>query len=617
MRELIRRWGLLAGTALALFFLLCTDRLSLVERRDRSAPPPPAPSAVIAPLRGSPAAGHPQPPPRPAPVLVSSPTERPTKPAPGQRKPDPARARHRVETDRLFAGLRVLRIEIEIPPEGEEALRGWYWRRGAVSRPQAKATVREGGQVYRDVAVHLKGSAGSFRSIDDQPALTLKFDKNIPGQRFHGLKQLSLNNSLQDPSYLSEKICRELFTSAGVPAPRAGHALLQLNGRSLGLYVLLEGYNKQFLKRHFSNASGNLFDGGFVQDVSEYLSVNSGDNREDHAALSRLIEAAGESDDARRLARLEEVLDVERFLKFVALEAITCHWDGYTMNRNNYRVFHDLDSDRLMFLPHGLDQVFGVGRGSTSQPILPHARGMVAAGILETEAGRQRYIETLAGVFRRVFDVDRILRRVDEVSVPVRAALTEAQSDRLPYFNERVQEFKDSIRERVRNVESQLAGGLAGAPARSSMSMTVPPASWRPGTEAGDARVAEEVGADGRPCLVVRGGPDGAAASWRASIALRPGRYRVEGRVRCREVEVEAGQGEEGACLRVEGWSSSRRLTGTGGFNTLSQRFRVAPGGPSQVEIVCELRSKAGEAWFDKQSLHIVREDDDRGWRGR
>jgi spore coat protein H len=610
MRELIRRWWLLAGTVLAILYLLHTDRWALVDRRVRPAPPPPAAIASLRPVPASIAA-------RPTPVPALEPAGKSEKAAPGQRRPDPVGARPRVESDRLFAGQRVLRIEIEIPPEGEEALRGWYWRRGAVTRPQARATVREGGHVYREVAVHLKGSAGSFRSIDDQPALTLKFDKFIPGQRFHGLKQLSLNNSLQDPSYLSEKICRELFTAAGVPAPRAAHALLQLNGRSLGLYVLLEGYNKQFLKRHFSNASGNLFDGGFVQDVSEYLSVNCGDNREDHAALSRLIEAASEPDEARRLAKLEEALDVERFLKFVALEALTCHWDGYTMNRNNYRVFHDLDSDRLMFLPHGLDQVFGVGRGSTSQPILPRARGMVAAAILESDAGRQRYLETLAGLFRRVFDVDRILRRVDEVSQPVRAALAESQPDRVQYFVDRVQDFKDSIRERIRNVESQLAGGFASATARTSLSVNVPPGSWRPGTEAGDDRVAEEAGADGRPCLVVRGGPDGAAATWRATMVLRPGRYRVEGRVRCREVEGEGGQGEEGACLRVEGWSASRRLTGTSGFSTLAQSFRVGPGGPSEVEIVCELRSKAGEAWFDKQSLRIVREDDNRGWRGR
>ena len=49
------------------------------------------------------------------------------------------------------------------------------------------------------------------------------------------------NNSVQDSTYLSEKICREMFEAAGVPSPRAGHAVVEFDGRLLGLYVLVEG----------------------------------------------------------------------------------------------------------------------------------------------------------------------------------------------------------------------------------------------------------------------------------------------------------------------------------------------------------------------------------------
>src|SRR5262249_6524698 len=154
------------------------------------------------------------------------------------------------------------------------------------------------------VAVHLKGAAGSFRPVDDLPAMTLNFDKFVPGQNFHGLHKISLNNSVQDPSYLSEKVCRELFEAAGVPVPRAGHSLVRLNGRDLGLYVLLEGANKQFLKRYFSNASGNLYDGGFVHDVDPSLTVNSGDHPADRSALIALIRATQATQQTHNLAPL-------------------------------------------------------------------------------------------------------------------------------------------------------------------------------------------------------------------------------------------------------------------------------------------------------------------------
>src|SRR5262245_60903186 len=149
----------------------------------------------------------------------------------------------------LFAGTNVLRIQIEIPPKGMAMLRNTAWGNGQ-QRPTARATVREGGKVYTNVAIHLKGAAGRFRPLDDKHGFTLNFEKFATGQSFHGLHKLSLNNSVQDPSFLAEKICRELFEAAGVPVPRASHAKLALNGRDLGLYVLTEGFNKQFLKRY-------------------------------------------------------------------------------------------------------------------------------------------------------------------------------------------------------------------------------------------------------------------------------------------------------------------------------------------------------------------------------
>ena len=101
--------------------------------------------------------------------------------------------------------------------------------------------------------------------------MTLNFDKNAKGQRFHGLSKLSLNNSVQDPTLISEQFSREMFLKAGIATPRASHAVVELNGRDLGVYVLVEGFNKQFLRRHFKNAEGHLYDGGFLKDVDVEL----------------------------------------------------------------------------------------------------------------------------------------------------------------------------------------------------------------------------------------------------------------------------------------------------------------------------------------------------------
>src|SRR5687767_10154125 len=133
-------------------------------------------------------------------------------------------------SDQLFS--EVSRIKIEIPPDSLAVLREYnqVWRKARPERTDVRVTVREGRNLYTNVAVHLKGSY-SFQPIDAKPSLTLNFDKFAPGQRFHGLTKIHLNNSAQDPSYLCEAFARELFNDLGIPSPRAGHALVNLNGR--------------------------------------------------------------------------------------------------------------------------------------------------------------------------------------------------------------------------------------------------------------------------------------------------------------------------------------------------------------------------------------------------
>src|SRR5882672_4180410 len=173
------------------------------------------------------------------------------------------------ESDRLFASQQIPHLRIEISGEGMEILRHYDFNiNDLMERPNVLATVREGKTVYTNVAIHIKGHLGSFQPVDSKPALTLNFDKVAKGQRFHGLQKISLNNSVQDSSYVSEQISRELFLAAGIPSPRAGHATVDLNGRVLGLFVLLEGWNKQFLKQHFRNPDGNLYDGGIGRDIT-------------------------------------------------------------------------------------------------------------------------------------------------------------------------------------------------------------------------------------------------------------------------------------------------------------------------------------------------------------
>src|SRR5688572_6295238 len=164
-------------------------------------------------------------------------------------------------------------------------------------------------KVYFDVGVHVKGAAGSFRQVDDRPALTLNFDKFAEEQKFYGLDKIHLNNSVQDPSHLSELIGSSIFRKAGIPAPRVSHARVYLNGRELGFYVLKEGFDRSFLRQFFKDRAGVLFEGQFVE-VDGKLPPKVNEEKADPKVFQRLTAAARESDPAKRRELLDEVLAV-------------------------------------------------------------------------------------------------------------------------------------------------------------------------------------------------------------------------------------------------------------------------------------------------------------------
>jgi len=104
---------------------------------------------------------------------------------------------------------------------------------------------------------------------------------------------------------------------------------------------------------------------------------------------------------------LEKVLDVDRFIRMLAMEVVLCHWDGYMMNRNNYRIITTWIQDRLLFLPHGMDQTFGVKRASPDMSITPEIRGSLARSVLDVPEVWPRYLGAIADLTTNLFDVQR------------------------------------------------------------------------------------------------------------------------------------------------------------------------------------------------------------------
>ncbi len=349
----------------------------------------------------------------------------------------------------IFGSTRVREYKLEISETALELLR-------KQPKQYVRATFLEGDDVYIDVGVRLKGSWGSFRMIDgrSKAAFTVKFNQFVKGQRFHGLRRVILNNGVQDPTYLHEHLGYSLFRDAGVPAPRIAHATLSVNGEPYGLYIQVEAVTEDFLKRWFARTGGNLYEGpGDVLDWRE-LDLDNNQQEGDRTDLRRLAEAIEQADEDDPWATLADLVHLDSFTRFLAMEHLLNHWDGYT-EANNYRVYHDPSTKKFRFLPHGCDQLFDDPGGD----IFRGQGGILGRALLQTVAGGQRYRRAMQRLLDEVWNEDAIRERIAEVYSRIHPYVASAQDKGrhgVEEFEHRVRSMLSFVSIRRHVVQSQL-----------------------------------------------------------------------------------------------------------------------------------------------------------------
>jgi hypothetical protein len=285
------------------------------------------------------------------------------------------------------------------------------------------------------------------------------------------------------------------------------------------------------------------------------------------------------------------------------MDIMECDWDGYAMNHNNWRVFHDMDANKMVFMPHGLDQMFGVERTSPDCPILPRMQGRVAVAVIRNPEGKRRYLERMSQLYTNVWHLDAILKRVDQLAAVIRPAIAESSSSAARYHDGEVENLKERITQRDESLRRQLAS-LANQPklqTNSSLRLS----GWSQRIQTGSLAFRQEKTEEGQDTmyLAARGN---AIGSWRTKIILEEGAYRFEGKVRTKDIRPSSGEPGGGAGLRISGGAVASELTGSQDWQKCAYSFRVPEGG-NEVELICEIRASRGEAWFDSSSLRVVR----------
>ena len=500
--------------------------------------------------------------------------------------------KHQKHADEFFAGP-IMHLEFVFKPEEWENLKKDNRRYAECTMietaPDGKKTE------YKDVAVKLKGAAGSFQGPDQKPGLTVSLHKFKGAERFHGMEKFHLNNGAQDGSLLNEFIGGEMARAAGVPASRCTHAIVKWNGRDMGLYLFKESFTKDFLSYFYEKTDGSLYDGHFIAEIDGNLEKQQGGDKSDTRDLKELAAACKEGDPKVRWQKMAERLDLDEYLRFLAMEIFLTHWDGYNFNRNNYRVYFDPKSGKANFFIHGIDQVFGDANWS----VVRDPGSLVGGAVWSNPEWKAQYPKIAKEIYEKVLKPVDWEARIAAQSAKVKEALTRANSQWGKDYEGQINGARSRVAARLASIGKQF-GDMPKPIEWVNNEFKLGPKQWNP--QGGGAM--DEQNVDGQRCLHIRA--DGtAAASWRRTVALEPGRYRFEAVVKTAGVEGGDETGE-GAGLRISGGKRKgvNGLTGSAAWQKLGFEFDATG---AEAILVAELRSAKGEMWLQTESLQIVR----------
>jgi spore coat protein CotH len=195
----------------------------------------------------------------------------------------------------------------------------------------------------------------------------------IKNQRFYGFKKLSLSSGFSDDSLIREKVAADIFRDAGVPAPRTAFYRLYIDygegAKYFGLYTMVEIPDKPMLKTQFGKSGGNLYkpETSFASYSEASFDKESNADKGDFSDVLALYNAlqADRSNAALWRAGLESTLNVDGFLKWLAVNTVIQNWDTYGQMAHNYYLYNNPDNNLLNWIPWDNNMALSSKSGGT------------------------------------------------------------------------------------------------------------------------------------------------------------------------------------------------------------------------------------------------------------
>jgi hypothetical protein len=305
--------------------------------------------------------------------------------------------------------------------------------------PWAHADIRIGDLELKNVGLRYKGNLSFMQSSAAAPlraSFKLKVDAYGARGSWDGEKTLNFAAGAVDTSGMREAIAFALFRAAGVPAPRTAYAELVFTvpglyeNTSAGLFTIIEEVNKSFLKRALPPGTGLLFkpEGlrGGIQSLGDswasYVTALRPERDATPQEQQRVMEfgrLVSQTDVALFRSKIGAYLDVDQFLRYLAVNALIENWDSYLGGGHNFYLYLDPADGKFRFIPWDQDLSMaarGMGLGQTSDILKPYRSDQpLIHWLMDDPAVMAQYRAIVRELAANVFTHTALMNMVDSL----------------------------------------------------------------------------------------------------------------------------------------------------------------------------------------------------------
>ncbi|ORY04255.1 hypothetical protein LY90DRAFT_441342, partial [Neocallimastix californiae] len=162
-----------------------------------------------------------------------------------------------------------------------------------------------------------------------------------------------------EPTYLRTKLACDIHNRLGLSSLSANYAVLYINDEYMGLFIFTDAYKESWIEYVYGEKNTtSLYQCSFCDLTLNNKEGYENENKE--SSIKReLYEFLGEMTKAKSLKDVESILDLDQFLKELALEYLFTSWD-HLLKKHNYYIYLHPQTKKWIYLLHDFDLDFGI-----------------------------------------------------------------------------------------------------------------------------------------------------------------------------------------------------------------------------------------------------------------